>query len=114
MHNPHCYMLFKNILLTLLLMPVFFSASAQKLHAVIFASTEDSQIGDGVKVSFNLLKEEMRLIAKNTDMELETYYQSGKDITLSDLDKTLRSIKSDTSDMLLFYFVNFFCIIFSL
>ena len=96
------------ILLSLLMFGVFMTAaSAQTLHTIIFAATEDATIGKGSEQSYELLNTEIENIANLTGMESELYYRTGRAFNISNFNRILSRIKTNitSKDVILFYFL---------
>lgn len=81
--------------------------TAQTIHAIVFAATEDATIGQGTKLSFERINKEVERIANQTDMETILYYRTGKQFTTASLEKVYDRLKGYDleEDVILFYFL---------
>lgn len=79
--------------------------SAQTLHFILFADTEDESIGKGVMESKNYLCNTlMPTIRRKTDLDVIQHIYSGSRFTRSNLNSVLSSLSTDDDDTILFYY----------
>lgn len=92
-------------LATILLLLCFFTQGvfAQTLHAVVFADTEDSNIGESVAKDFYSMSIEMNTIASATRMPIEEHFYYGEDFRNQKFVQILESINIGAEDIVLVY-----------
>lgn len=78
----------------------------QTLHAIIFANTENKDIGQSVSVDFKRMELEMTTIAKSIGYRLQkyNYYGSPANFNRENLDKVLNSMSCSSNDIVFFFY----------
>ena len=78
---------------------------AQNLHCIFFAATQDKQIGEGVQVSLQKLRQQMATAAEQTGLNYQEQVYADDQFSLTNLDQALNNTSTSTQDVLLFYFI---------
>ena len=76
----------------------------QALHAIVFADTNDPNIGKCDKQDYINMTMEMSTIASATGLRLEKYFYSGTDCSKSSLMAVLDRLQTSPDDVVLFYY----------
>lgn len=90
----------------LLILLVIFSpvtSEAATLHAILVGDTDVKDIGPGVVQNINHMTEEVKLIAKHTELNLELRMFTGSQYN-SQLLKNLKSLNIQSDDVVIFYY----------
>jgi hypothetical protein len=77
---------------------------SQKLHAIIFADTEDPRVGPSVKHDMEKMQNEIGMIANATGMQLETYFNSESNANKEHLLTVLQNLRCEPDDVVFFYY----------
>lgn len=93
--------------ITLLLLGILYLnlLPAQNLHCLFFAANEDKQIGKGVQVSLQKLRQQMGTVAEQTQLQYQEQVFINSNFSLAALDNALGSLNTSTQDVVLFYFI---------
>lgn len=90
-----------------ILLPLSYSSNilrAQTLHAIIFADTNDPNIGIFDKQDYINMTMEVSTIASATGMKLNKYFFSGEHCSKAQLIKVLDRLKTNKDDVIIFYY----------
>ena len=81
-------------------------AYAQTMHAIIFANTQNKDIGTSVEVDYQCMSLELTTIAKSIGYNLKKYYYHGdsKNFCRSNLDLVLNNLTCGPNDIVYFYY----------
>lgn len=79
-------------------------ASAQKLHKIIFAATDDKRIGSSVKVDNDRANDEIDAIAAYIGYEVVDYVYNGSRCTKKNLLDVLNGLNCSSQDIVFFYY----------
>lgn len=79
-------------------------ASAQTLHAILIADTNDASIGVSVKKDFEGLKRLVTAVSGYTGMQLSLQALEGAQVTLANVRQAVTNVKSGPDDAILFYY----------
>lgn len=79
-------------------------AKSQALHAIVFADTQDNNIGIYDKQDFVNITLELNTIASATGLKLKQYYYKDTQCNNSNLVSVLSNIKTSTNDVVFFYY----------
>lgn len=96
-------LLAKTITLCLLVVLSFSSIKAQTIHAILCGSTNISDIGDGCKVSVQLIENAMKYVGQQTNMEVEVTKCIGNDFSKPKIQAAINKINPSSNDVILFY-----------
>ncbi|MDO5524697.1 MAG: caspase family protein [Prevotella sp.] len=96
------YLLFAFVLLGLMPIPV----CGQTFHAIIFANTKNSSIGESVEVDFNRMEVEMTTIAKSIGYNLKKsyYYGTSESFSRNSLEQMINGLSCSPDDIVFFYY----------
>lgn len=83
---------------------VVMPAHAQTLHAIIFADTNDPNIGQYDQQDFINICIETNAICAATGMSLKEYFYKGESCSRANLSNVLEKLKSESNDVILFYY----------
>lgn len=88
----------------LLIAPV--AIVGQTLHAIIFANTQNSSIGESVVVDFERMGVEMKAMAKSIGYTLKryNYYGSPENFNHNNLEQVLTNLSCAPNDIVFFYY----------
>ncbi len=91
------------IVIAVLILPYF--SSSQTVHLIVFADTEDSQLGEGCKRTIRYFDNDFApRIDRYTDMTVRKYINYGSSFNRSRLYSVIRGINSGSDDVIIFYF----------
>lgn len=78
----------------------------QTFHAIIFANTKNSDIGESVTIDFKRMGLEMTTIAKSIGYTLKKYYYYGtqEDFNRNNLERVLTNLSCTPNDIVFFYY----------
>ncbi|HEU0070709.1 MAG TPA: DM9 repeat-containing protein [Alphaproteobacteria bacterium] len=79
-------------------------ASAQTLHAILIADTNDASIGVSVKKDFEGLKRLVTAVSGYTGMQLSLQALEGAQVTLANVRGAVNNVKAGPDDAILFYY----------
>jgi len=105
---------FNEIVKKLIYLTFFFflcaNVSAATMHAVLFSATEDSSIGAGNRVSYDLIRAELNRINQiDNELEVAFYDFTGSDFQIDNLYKIKNQLKKENgnleNDILVFIFI---------
>jgi len=94
----------KLIILFLGILSFQLQAQTAKLHAIIFAATDEPLVGEGCQKNFDRMTGLAREIAENADLKLHPYYFSGEECTTENLLEAVKNLKCDKEDAVFFYY----------
>ena len=93
------------LLLTVIFVIAFSNLGfSQTFHAIIFADTNDNDIGESVIRDYYKMEMEMGMIATTTQMSLKTYYNIADNANKSMLMSVLNNLRCEPSDVVFFYY----------
>jgi hypothetical protein len=93
------------LLLTAIIALAFSSQSySQTFHAIIFADTEDPSVGSSVKHDYEMMQNEIGMIANATGMSLATYYNAESNANKERLLTILQNLRCEPEDVVMFYY----------
>lgn len=96
--------LFRHLALLFLLLSVMTNADAQVLHTIIFADTEDQNIGSSTKEDYYQFGIEANTIAAATNMKMKTYYYKDDRCSHDNLVSLIDNLRTQPNDVILFYY----------
>lgn len=94
-------------LISVILLPLSYSCTllrAQTLHAIIFADTNDPNIGIFDKQDYINMTMEVSTIASATGMKLNKHFFSGENCSKAQLIKVLDGLNTNNDDVIIFYY----------
>lgn len=99
--------LFTTIVLTIFCAFYVSTTSAQTIHTILFAATDDNTIGKGTEQSYEMIVEEIETIANTTNLKSELYFRTGQAFSINNYNKIIQQLSDiDVSkDVILFYFL---------
>ena len=97
--NLKLYALFASFAMSFLL-PV----QAQNIHAILFADTQDPNVGKCDLQDFNNISVEISTIASATRMKLKRYYYKDSQCSTSNLVSVLNNLRTEADDVIIFYY----------
>ena len=77
---------------------------SQTFHAIIFADTDDREIGKSVSRDLEKMQNEIGMIVTTTGMMLEASYNSGSDANKENLLTVLQNLRCEPEDVVFFYY----------
>ena len=95
---------FKTIALIFMLLCLANPTHGQTLHTIIFANTNDPQIGKSVVYDYNSLSVEVNTIAAATGMKLKRYFYKDEYCNNKNLRNVLNQLSTNKDDVILFYY----------
>ena len=94
----------KTIALIFMLLCLANPTHGQTLHTIIFANTNDPQIGKSVVYDYNSLSVEVNTIAAATGMKLKRYFYKDEYCNNKNLRNVLNQLSTNKDDVILFYY----------
>lgn len=94
-------------ILGVILLPLYYNSSilqSQTLHAIIFADTNDPQIGEFDRQDYINMTMEVSTIASATGMKLNKYFFSGEKCSKAKLVNVLDGLHTNSDDVIIFYY----------
>lgn len=90
----------------ILLFGIFMSqvACGQTFHAIVFADTKDSMIGDGCFHDYERMTIELSTMASANDMKLKRYFHRNNDFSKLKLLEVLNGLEIEPQDVVVFYY----------
>lgn len=78
----------------------------QTLHAIIFANTKNSTIGESVEVDFNRMELEMTTISRSIGYNLKKsyYYGTSESFSRNSLENVINGLNCSPNDIVFFYY----------
>lgn len=98
----------KKVLLILAFMAMTFTSSAQKIHFICFADTDDATIGKGVSKSLNNMLDFVMTLSEKVDMEddlMPSVVMMGDDCNSRNLVSVIRNFRCDSKDIVIFCYL---------
>jgi len=100
----------KKLIYLILFFFVSLDVSAATMHAVLFSATEDSSIGEGNQVSYDLIRGELNRIDQiDNELEVAFYDFTGANFQINNLYKVKNQLKQENgnleNDILVFIFI---------
>jgi hypothetical protein len=77
---------------------------SQTFHAIVFADTDDPEIGSSVNHDLDKIRNEIGAIVNATGMWLEAYYKSGEEANKEQLLAVLQNLHCGSEDVVFFYY----------
>ena len=93
-----------SILLITIMICLVIPIKGQTLHTIIFANTNDPQIGKSVVYDYNSLSVEVNTIAAATGMKLKRYFYKDEYCNNKNLRNVLNQLSTNKDDVILFYY----------
>jgi len=104
MRNPTTIKILVLLLLLLVIKPE--AAQCQTLYAIIVAATNDpdKEISQGIRLSVNELKKELKIIQENTGFQYKEYDFTGNNFSSSIVKSQIESMTCGSDDVIFFFY----------
>ena len=97
-------MMKKFFCLSFLCLCLTINIKAQTLHAIVFADTNDPNIGIFDKQDYTNITLEVNTIASATSMKLKKYFYKDDACSITNLTNTLENLRTESDDVVIFYY----------